>query len=146
MLSALIALILLLGIMLFQGCSPEGKGFALPEGDITEGKNSFAHLGCNECHSISDVEWFGNENNLHIPLGGGTTRLRTYGEMVTSVINPTHRVARVHKEAGTNNAGKSRMKNYNEIMTVQELVDIVTFLQSEYEIIPPDTDYYPYGY
>jgi len=36
------------------------------------------------------------------------------------------------------------MKNYNETMTVQELVDIVTYLQTTYTVIAPQTHYAMY--
>lgn len=37
--------------------------------------------------------------------------------------------------------GESRMPVYNEVMTVQELVDIVTFLQEHYEVVAPQVRY-----
>jgi hypothetical protein len=37
------------------------------------------------------------------------------------------------------------MRNYNDVMTVQELVDLVTFLQAEYELEPyPNMKYRHY--
>ena len=44
-------------------------------------------------------------------------------------------------------AGESRMPNYNDVMTVQELIDLVAYLQPQYEVIrvtPLSYDtYYP---
>jgi len=37
--------------------------------------------------------------------------------------------------------GESRMPIYNDIMTVQELVDIVTFLRPHYQVAVPRRDY-----
>jgi hypothetical protein len=42
----------------------------------------------------------------HITLGGTTTRVRTYGELVTPIINPSHRVALPHLDAGAIEAGE----------------------------------------
>jgi hypothetical protein len=38
--------------------------------------------------------------------------------------------------------GESTMRNYNDVMSVQELIDLVEFLQSKYEIWVPDYDTY----
>lgn len=83
-------------------------------------------------------------------LGGEVTAMKTYGQLVTSVINPSHRISgqRLTDEMLVRTDGTSRMEmyRYNEIMTVQELVDLVTFLQSEYKLVAPDNPYpYP-GY
>ena len=44
----------------------------------------------------------------------------------------------------TEEAGETgKLYHYNEIMTVQELVDIGTFLQSEYRLVMPQNPY-PY--
>jgi mono/diheme cytochrome c family protein len=126
--------------LVFLGCG-QGRGFALPEGDIEAGKAVFTKFNCNDCHSIGAIEFAGTEDNLHVPLGGEVSKLKTYGELVTSVINPSHKVAGRYKASLNPN---NQMKTYNEVMTVQELVDIVTFLQSEYDIVAPETYYYPY--
>lgn len=139
----LLVFILLSGGLLMSSCNEQERGFALPAGDIGEGKATFQRLACNECHSISDIGWKGGSDSLNIHLGGETSMQRSYGELVTSVINPSHKIARRYKQA-TTEGGLSKMKNYNEVMTVQELVDLVTFLQSEYEVSIPSAHYYPY--
>jgi hypothetical protein len=132
-----------------SSCNDQTRGFALPEGDIEKGKATFQRLNCNECHGISDIEWKGGSANLNILLGGERSTQKSYGDLVTSVINPSHKIARSYKEqptALTAEEGLSNMNNYNEVMTVQELVDLVTFLQSEYKVRTPPTKYYPYHY
>lgn len=124
------------------GCNKESKGFVLPDGDLESGKATFVALNCNSCHSIADIEWLGQDEDLRLPLGGKTTRIKTYGELVTSVINPSHKISRTFEGELVDSAGKSKMKVYNDVITVQELVDIVSFLQSEYEIIVPEEQYY----
>ena len=37
--------------------------------------------------------------------------------------------------------GESKMRRYNEVMTVQQLVDIVSYLQTEYEVVVPPNPY-----
>ena len=136
--------LLLAGLILTLGCNSEGRGFALPDGDKEAGKEAFVKLRCNDCHSVSDIEWAGDPQNAHVPLGGDVPRIKSYGELVTSVINPSHKIAKGYKHVGTTEEGNSKMRNYNEIMSVQALTDIVTFLQTEYHLKIPPTYYNPY--
>lgn len=142
----LLVLILFCGAILLSSCNEQARGFALPEGDIELGKATFKRLECNACHSISGIEWKGGSDSLQIDLGGEVSIKKTYGDLVTSVINPSHKIARSYKENAdaTTETGLSKMKNYNEVMTVQELIDLVTFLQTEYKVSVPSTHYYPY--
>ena len=128
----------------FVGCDQQSVGFALPEGDAGQGELLFSSLRCNECHSTRDVKWLGNYDDLHVPLGGKTTRVKGYGELVTSIINPSHKIAKEFRKEGATDEGMSKMMIYNEIITVQELIDIVTYLQGEFEIVTPSNDYYPH--
>lgn len=141
----LIFILLCVGLVL-SSCNQEARGFALPEGDIEVGKATFRRLECNACHSISGIEWKGGSDSLKIDLGGEVSSKKTYGDLVTSVINPSHKIARGYNQnmISATETGLSRMRNYNEVMTVQELVDLVTFLQSEYKVSIPTTHYYPY--
>ena len=116
-----------------------GRGFSLPEGNIDQGRTSFVELGCNTCHSVDDIERVaGSEGpDINVPLGGRVTAVKTYGDLVTSVINPSHKINRRYaKQNITTEGGEFKMVVYNEIMTVQQLVDLVTYLESNYEIVP----------
>ena len=130
-------------LVVFVGCNPEGRGFALPPGDLETGKATFVDFNCNSCHSIADIEFDGSPEYLNVPLGGEVTRIKSYGELVTSIINPSHKIADKHKSIGAE-GDSSKMEIYNEVLTVQELIDLVTFLRSEYNVSPPPTTYPPY--
>lgn len=136
--------ILFIGGLLISGCNEQARGFALPTGDIEAGKEAYKRLACHTCHSISAIEWTGEIDSIKINLGGEVVDQKSYGELVTSVINPSHKISKNYKPEAVNEEGLSKMKNYNEVMTVQELVDLVTFLQSEYKISTPSIYYYPY--
>ncbi len=140
----LLLFIVLFGNLFLSSCDGQARGFALPEGDIEAGKMTYRMLACSSCHSISEIEWTGGSDSLNIPLGGEVITKKSYGDLVTSVINPSHKIAGGYKQQVTTEGGLSKMKNYNEVMTVQELIDLVAFLQSEYKITPPTTEYYPY--
>ena len=136
-------------LVLVVGCaaSPESaKGFRLPDGDEAAGRDTFAQLGCHGCHTVRDVTMPPPEfqRPTEVELGGPVTRVKTYGELVTSVINPSHRFARGYPLAETTVDGQSMMPDYNSRMTVQELVDIVAFLQPRYEVVLPEYEYVPY--
>ena len=135
--NALFTVLLISPMILLFACG-QGRGFALPEGNEDAGKSAFIRFNCNDCHSTGDIEFSGSNDGLHVRLGGETTKLKTYGELVTSVINPSHKVAKKYRSA---TESSSEMKIYNEVMTVQELVDIVTYLQSEYKFVVPETPY-----
>ena len=137
--------ILLSALTLTFGCNTESHGFVLPEGEALLGEMVFIKMHCNQCHSVADIEWVGNkeQGDVHVELGGEVSTIKTYGELVTSVMNPSHKIARGYKEEGVNQFGRSKMKLYNEIMTVQELIDLVTYLQDQYELKTSSHEYYP---
>jgi hypothetical protein len=80
----------------------------------------------------------------YVELGGKVTRVRTYGELVTAIINPSHKLADGYPVKEVSEDGKSKMTFYNGYMTVQQLIDIVMFLQPQYEVVVPDYEYHTY--
>ena len=132
-------------MLLFSSCNTQSAGFALPEGSVADGKIEFVGLNCNTCHSVADIAWEGVEGqDEHFKLGGEVSRVKTYGELVTAIINPSHKVARSYRVQQDTNTVQSPMENYNEIMTVQQLVDLVTYLKKQYRLQTPPTEYYLY--
>jgi hypothetical protein len=132
-----IALLFLVSAL--AACSPESPfGFRLPDGDAAAGRQAFLDLRCNSCHEVSGVAIEYREGLAHVRLGGQTTRVKTYGELVTSIINPSHRIAPLNRDAVLPGGESIMSAAYlNEVMTVQQLVDLVAFLQSTYEVVPP---------
>ena len=123
------------------------RGFTLPDGDVERGEATFISFRCYDCHSIKDVQLPVAEEpgQVLVQLGGKVARIKTYGELVTSIINPSHRLATGYAEANVARDGKSNMTVYNDVMTVRELIDLVAFLQSHYELRVYDhTIYSPY--
>lgn len=135
---------------ILQGCfnDPESaRGFRLPAGDAERGKLAFEDLQCVACHSVRGMdEPAESMADTRVALGGDVTRVKTYGELVTSIINPSHKVASGYPVDDVTVDGESLMATaqLNQIMTVQELVDLVAFLQPLYNVRPPQ--YNPYGY
>ncbi len=121
-----------------------GYGFTLPEGDTAAGEEIFKKFSCSDCHTLEGRDDLreGMLPSMEIPLGGTTTRISTYGELVTSVINPSHKISKRYLDQQVDADGTSLMRNYNDAMTVSELVDLIAFLQAQYNLEPyPRTHY-----
>ena len=126
--------------------SKSGRGFHLPDGNVDQGRMAFVQLGCNQCHSVNGVELAKPKvtSPVQVVLGGDVLRVKTYGQLVTSIINPDHVVSGQYREK----LGDSgRMPDFRNTMTVTQMIDIVAFLHSTYtKIYPEYLDYsYPYG-
>lgn len=136
--------------LLSVGCTPSptsSEGFSLPDGDPQRGELAFAELRCHACHTVKGVEFesLDSEPEATIALGGVTPRVRTYGDLVTSIINPSHRFAIGYPDEKIKTDGQSKMRSYNDEMTVSQLIDLVAFLQSHYEVKAyQPTPYMPY--
>lgn len=133
-------------LITLSSCDRQSVGFALPAGDANAGRATFLQLGCNHCHAISgDVDKQDNGHpDIYIELGGPTSRVKTYGHLVTSIINPTHRIAPNRANSTfIDAAGKSKMRVYNDEMSVTQLIDLTTYLQDSYELVTPPHS--PYG-
>jgi sulfur-oxidizing protein SoxX len=144
---------LLMGILLIAACTQEqvaNRGFSLPSGIADNGRELFTEYRCNSCHTLAgtefnDDEWRLTENGgIAVELGGETSKVQTYGDLVTSIINPSHRLAKGYPLDQISQNGNSKMEYYNQIMTVEELIDLVTFLKSKYKFKSYSETAYPY--
>jgi hypothetical protein len=73
-----------------------------------------------------------------VKLGGLAMREPTDGELVTSIVNPSHQLYPAGEEQRMVSGEGSRMANLNEAMTVQNLIDIAAFLHERYETAKPE--------
>ena len=145
-------------LVFIGGCEAErtsGKGLVLPEGTVEDGKATFVNLGCVYCHAVPDVELgspdFAIEEEPLLILGGKVQKVKTYGELVTSIINPEHVISPVYLEKIKSSEIEGQdadtpMPNFNNEMTVSQLIDLVTFLDSHYEKLLPDYISHRHGY
>lgn len=117
-----------------QDSRMEGNVF-LPEGDAAQGKAHFVSLGCTSCHVVvgADLPEPEADAPVRVILGSRTGRIMTYGDLVTSIINPSHKLARRYRKDEVSEEGQSIMKVYNDVMTVTQLSDLVAFLEKHYE-------------
>ncbi|RZV49837.1 MAG: c-type cytochrome, partial [Pseudomonadales bacterium] len=100
------------------------------------GEFVYTTMRCNSCHSLPAIKQLSDKGgqNISVALGGNGKRLKTDGELVSAIINPSHRITQSYLPQHTDAEGKSTMRKYNEVMTVSQLIDLVSFLQSQYEI------------
>lgn len=121
----------------------------LPAGDAARGEALFASLGCVSCHAVGDAEFEGGAEAgaVRVRLGSKTGRRMSYGQLVTSVVNPSHRLAPQYFSENIAEDGESLMVNYNDVLTVTQLTDVVAYLQTHYEdVVRPGFQYPSYGY
>lgn len=133
-----------ISIILLAGC--EERGFRLPQGDVEKGKAAFVVLQCNNCHRVAGVDLAPPVSTVatNVTIGGEVSYIKSYGELVTCVINPSHEFATGFKKSISADAGSlSPMPEYNNVMTVRQMVDIVAFLRSTYTQHP--SRYITYG-
>jgi sulfur-oxidizing protein SoxX len=121
----------------------------LPDGDATQGKAEFVAFRCYDCHSIAGLDLPEREESEQtiVALGGEVLQIKTYGDLVTSIINPSHRLAKGFPPEEVAEDGVSKMTNYNDVITVSQLIDLVAFLQSHYKLKKFEpTNYSRHGY
>ena len=143
---------LLATVCALQGCTPDamtsGAAFRLPTGNVEAGRKAFVDLRCYVCHQVKglDVRFEGTPA-ARVALGGSVTRVKSYAELVTAIINPTHKVAsdRPGGDGGTT-ASIMSVAGVNDVMTVTQLVDLVAYLQPQYKVEIPKYDPYAYHY
>jgi cytochrome c1 len=104
----------------------EGWQFAWPQGDAVRGREVFVRLECYSCHEVKGEQF---------PAPGGVVgpELSVMGPLhdaqyfAEAIINPN---AVIEKGKGYEAAdGTSKMPSFNELVTVQEVIDLVAYLK-----------------
>ena len=135
-------IITLASLLAGAGCTkgPKSmKNFRLPDGDTGRGKAAFVALKCNSCHTVAGVELPAPtaEPGKVLALGGEVARLRTYGDLLTAIVHPAYELSDKLTTKARTKMGASPMKSVNDVMTVTQLIDLVTFLQPRYRQLDP---------
>lgn len=143
-------------IVLACGCGKQesamtANGFVLPAGDAARGQDVFVDSGCPQCHVVAgiDLPAHPQASEIQIELGGKRAKIKDYGDLLTSVVNPEHVIADAYKRtlsAEEKARGESPMPDFNSRITVAQLIDLVQFLHSTYEKLVPEYRGYRYHY
>ena len=132
------SLIALCALTCLAACDRDTQGHGdihLPEGDAARGKMLFVSLGCVSCHSVIGAELPepAETGPVRVLLGSHTGLKMSYGQLVTSIVNPSHRLSPRHRKDRVSKDGESLMTFYNDVLTVTQLTDLVAFLQAHYK-------------
>jgi predicted small secreted protein len=122
---------------LLTACTPRqqtGRGFVFPGGDADRGRLAFVELGCYNCHAVSGVSFPAPSQAPErlVILGGEVSNLRSYGDLITSIIHPSQRISEKVAGQPLPDPKVSPMPVVNEVMTVQQMLDLAEFLQPQY--------------
>lgn len=112
--------------------TPESWKFSWPAGDAAVGREVFIKLECYTCHEVKGEQFSkpepGSDPGTIGPELSGMTPLHPVEYFAEAIINPS---AAVEEGKGYRAAdGKSKMPGYNDLVTVQEVIDLVTYLKS----------------
>jgi Cytochrome c len=107
--------------------TPEGWKFTWPKGDPVKGREVFVKLECYRCHEVKG-ETFpapGGEVGPELSVMGPLHDAAYFAE---AIINPD---AVVERGKGYEAAdGASKMPSFNDLVTVQEVIDLVAYLKA----------------
>jgi hypothetical protein len=106
--------------------TPVGWKFSWPKGNPVKGREVFVKLECYSCHEI-------HGEKFPAPSGDSGPELSAMGPLheaeyfAEAIINPN---AVTEKGKAYEAAdGSSKMPSYNDLVTVQEVIDLVTYLK-----------------
>jgi len=106
---------------------PRGWQFTMPQGDAGNGREVFEKFGCYVCHEVRGDKFPaaapGNTLGPELSQMGPLHPLEYFTE---SIINPSAHASKKHLGPD----GKSTMPTYNDRMTVQELIDLSSYIAS----------------
>ncbi len=111
---------------------------------MERGKITFADLQCVQCHRVAKAELPepDGKRRLDLMIGQEPRFVKSYEDIITAITNPQHVVTEQYRSILTTPEQQgdiqSFMPNLKEGMTVQQLIDLVTFLDEHYSESNPE--------
>jgi mono/diheme cytochrome c family protein len=105
--------------------TPPGWKFTLPRGDAAKGRAAFEKFECFKCHEVKGESFPAPTDRSN--AGPELAHMSAHHPaefFAESIVNPGAAVDRGYAAAD----GSSKMPSFNDSMTVQEMVDLVTYL------------------
>ena len=109
---------------------PEGWTFTLPPGNLQRGREIFIMYECYKCHAVQGEQFPGDPADI----GGVGPDLAGMGPLhppeyfAESIINPNAVLTEGPAYVGED--GRSKMPGNNEVLTLEQLIDLVAYLKS----------------
>jgi len=145
-----LALIISVGSPFFASCSREQKRkeasggmmehgmpaqwkLTLPQGDPAQGRRIFVEVECYKCHEIKSetfpaVAFAEKGVGPELSQMAGMHPIEFFAE---SIIDPNAVIDSDAKEKGyLGGDGKSKMPNYNDVLTIKQVLDLTAYLAS----------------
>jgi len=120
--------------------------FPIEWGSIPEGQQAFVDLECHQCHTVNGVNLipYPGVSPVTLELGGTIVYAKTYADLVTSIINPSHVVTDEYLASLPRDArgGSMSIMPFKNQMTVEQLIDLVIFLNSRYVLMEGYSEIY----
>jgi len=113
-----------------HGGVPPGWKFTLPEGDPRAGRDAFVAMKCFTCHDVAGETFPAHKRDVG-EVGPGLAGMGGHHPaeyFAEAILNPNSVV--VLGEGYTSADGLSRMPDYNDTLTVRQLLDLVAYLKS----------------
>ena len=144
-----VVLMIVSGVFPFLSCSKQEKQketkemaghgmasdwkFTLPAGDLAAGRKVFIEVECYKCHEVKGETFPAvapTEKGVGPELSqmAGMHPVEFFAE---SIMNPNAAIDPDAKQKGyLGDDGKSKMPNYNDVLTVKQVTDLATYLTS----------------
>lgn len=107
--------------------TPEGWKFTWPAGDPVRGQEVFVKLECYACHEVKGEKFPAPDPGRVGPELSFMAPMHPPEYFAEAIINPS---AAIEEGKGYRASdGKSKMPSYNELVTVQEVIDLVAYLK-----------------
>ena len=138
-------------LLLFTGCATHPDyatqfRFPVEWGSIPAGQQTFVTLQCHQCHRVNGVELpdYSGQSPVMLELGGEVAYEKTYADLVTSIVNPNHVVSAeyLRQLPRSERRDAQSVMPFNDQMTVAQLIDLVTFLNSRYVLMEGYSEIY----
>ena len=108
--------------------TPEGWKFSWPSGNAAAGREAFVKLECYSCHEVRGERFPAPDPGKVGPELSSMASLHPPEYFAEAIINPS---AVVEEGKGYRASdGRSKMPSYNDLVTVQEVIDLVAYLKS----------------
>ena len=112
---------------------PSGWKFIMSQGSPTEGRKLFVQLDCYKCHEINGEKFSGvaeGEKGIGPELSQ-MAGMHSPEFLAELIINPNAVIDPDDKKLGyLGEDGKSKMPDYNSVLTIKQVADLATYIAS----------------